>query len=88
LRDPCEFGNVNVLSYLTLQQRQDLTQSAKRFVCIIYSGQMPKVLGLVQEKDKLSEVKQQHGAEQHQGAEQFQGVGQCHGTGQYQGTGL
>jgi hypothetical protein len=68
------------LSYLTLQQRQDLTQSAKQFVCIIYSGQMPKVLGLVQVKDKLSEVKQQHGAEQHQGTGQYQGTGLYHGA--------
>eukprot|EP00096_Caligus_rogercresseyi_P000353 TRINITY_DN1076_c0_g1_i1.p1 TRINITY_DN1076_c0_g1~~TRINITY_DN1076_c0_g1_i1.p1 ORF type:complete len:478 (+),score=209.00 TRINITY_DN1076_c0_g1_i1:160-1593(+) len=49
LKDPCENEDQDVSSYLTPQQREDLTHSAQYFIRLITYRQINKVLGM----DKL-----------------------------------
>eukprot|EP00066_Takifugu_rubripes_P022041 XP_011611307.1 PREDICTED: interleukin enhancer-binding factor 3-like isoform X1 [Takifugu rubripes] len=46
IKDPCEKEGVDVLSVLTLQQREEITQSAQCALRLCAFGQMHKVLGL------------------------------------------
>lgn len=51
LRDPCEHEVVDVTSYLTMQQREDLTRSAQKYLRMMHFRQIHKVLGMPQELD-------------------------------------
>ncbi|XP_075946757.1 interleukin enhancer-binding factor 3a [Anarhichas minor] len=46
IKDPCEKETVDANSYLTLQQREDITQSAQFALRLCAFGQMHKVLGM------------------------------------------
>uniref|UniRef100_A0A8C2WLL4 Interleukin enhancer binding factor 3a n=1 Tax=Cyclopterus lumpus TaxID=8103 RepID=A0A8C2WLL4_CYCLU len=46
IRDPCEKETVDATAYLTLQQQEDITQSAQFALRLCAFGQMHKVLGM------------------------------------------
>ncbi|XP_042340540.1 interleukin enhancer-binding factor 3-like isoform X1 [Plectropomus leopardus] len=46
IKDPCEKEPVDATAYLTLQQREDITQSAQFALRLCAFGQMHKVLGM------------------------------------------
>ncbi|XP_054459859.1 interleukin enhancer-binding factor 3a isoform X2 [Anoplopoma fimbria] len=46
IKDPCEKETVDATAYLTLQQREDITQSAQFALRLCAFGQMHKVLGM------------------------------------------
>ncbi|XP_068584994.1 interleukin enhancer-binding factor 3-like [Cebidichthys violaceus] len=46
IKDPCEKETVDANAYLTLQQREDITQSAQFALRLCAFGQMHKVLGM------------------------------------------
>ncbi|XP_059212725.1 interleukin enhancer-binding factor 3-like isoform X2 [Centropristis striata] len=46
IKDPCEKDPVDATAYLTLQQREDITQSAQFALRLCAFGQMHKVLGM------------------------------------------
>ena len=49
IKDPCEDGDVDVTSNLTLQQREDITHSAQRYLRLMHFRQIYKVLGMNEE---------------------------------------
>jgi hypothetical protein len=61
LRDPCEHEDVDVTSYLTLQQREDLTRSAQHFLRMMHFRQIHIVLGMPMEDDDYSKGRRHHG---------------------------
>jgi len=55
IKDPCEQGDVDVTENLTVQQREDITHSAQRYLRLMHFRQIYKVLGM-NEEDFLDEA--------------------------------
>ena len=49
IKDPCEQGDVDVTANLTVQQREDITHSAQRYLRLMHFRQIYKVLGMNEE---------------------------------------
>ena len=49
IKDPCEDGDVDVTTNLTVQQREDITHSAQRYLRLMHFRQIFKVLGMNEE---------------------------------------
>ena len=51
LGDPCEHEDVDSTSYLTSQQREDITRSAQLYLRMMHFRQIHVVLGMPQEEE-------------------------------------
>ena len=49
LKDPCEKGDVDVTTNMSVQQREDITHSAQRYLRLMHFRQIYKVLGMSEE---------------------------------------
>ena len=50
LKDPCEKEELDVTANLSLQQKEDLTQSAQRYLRFMHFRQIYRVLGMSREE--------------------------------------